>query len=195
MLSTGRSPGLRHGVITPRVRAGILEKLAILAALLRLIYLLTFCCYGTHPPGDARGRVDRARGDRRGGFREPSAPLELYATEHMLHAPYTLNARTADIVLEAIREVCIVRDWQLIAAHVRNTHVHCVVGGVEQPNRAIADFKAYASRALNKTEGYRKRWAREGSTRRLPNATSVDAAVRYVMYGHGEAMAVYASQR
>jgi hypothetical protein len=99
------------------------------------------------------------------------------------------------MVLEALREVCIVRDWQLIAAHVRSTHVHCVIGGVEQPNRAVADFKAYASRALNKAEGYRKRWAREGSTRRLPNPASIDAAVRYVVDGQGEAMAVYVSQR
>jgi len=110
----------------------------------------------------------------------------------MRQAPYRLDRRTADKVLEAIREVCVVREWQLVAAHVRRTHVHCVVDGVEYPNRAVADFKAYASRALNR-EGYRKRWAREGSTRRLANNAAVLSAVRYVTEGQGEAMAVYVS--
>jgi hypothetical protein len=83
------------------------------------------------------------------------------------------------------------RDWHLVAAHVRSTHVHCVVDGVGCPNRAIADFKAYASRASNQVEGYRRRWAREGSTRRLPNSAAVQAAVRYVVDRQGEAMAVH----
>jgi REP element-mobilizing transposase RayT len=108
----------------------------------------------------------------------------------MLQAPYSLDGRAARMVLEALREVCVMRDWQLVAAHVRSTHVHCVVGGVAQPNRAVADFKAYASRALNHAEGYRKRWAREGSTRRLQSSTAIQAAVHYVVDGQGEAMAV-----
>ncbi len=109
----------------------------------------------------------------------------------MLYTPYRLDRRAAGTVLQVLREVCVVRGWQLIAAHVRSTHVHCVVGDVALPNRAIADLKAYASRALNKAEGYRKRWAREGSTRHLANSASVRAAVRYVVDGQGEAMAVY----
>jgi len=84
----------------------------------------------------------------------------------MLHGPYLLNGQSAYRVLEALREVCAVRNWQLLAVHVRRTHVHCVVDGIDCPNRAIADFKAYASRALNRIEGYRKRWARQRSTLR-----------------------------
>lgn len=113
----------------------------------------------------------------------------------MLEAPYTLDWETAQRCLKAIREVCSVRDWQLIAAHVRTTHVHCVAGGIAEPNRAIADFKAYASRALNRTEGNRKRWAREGSTRRLAGSDAIRAAVRYVTEDQGEPMAVYIWRR
>jgi hypothetical protein len=90
-----------------------------------------------------------------------------------------------------MREVCVIRDWQLFAVHVRSTHVHCVVDGPEHPNRAVAEFKAYASRALNAKEGYRKRWAREGSTRRLPSIGAIRAAVRYVVEGQGDPMAAY----
>jgi REP element-mobilizing transposase RayT len=168
------------------------EKSESPRALNWLTYLLTFCCYGTHLPGSP-GWVDRTRGDHRGGYGETSAALERHARAHMLHAPYTLNRRCACSVLDAMREVCAIRDWQLVAAHVRSTHLHCVVDGVKCPNRAIADLKAHASRALNRTEKHRKRWAREGSTRRLPNAAAVVAAVRYVVDGQGDAMAVYVS--
>ena len=34
------------------------------------------------------------------------------------------------------------------------THVHAVVGQVPDANRAIADFKAYASRELNRRDGW-----------------------------------------
>jgi REP element-mobilizing transposase RayT len=111
----------------------------------------------------------------------------------MLEPPYRLDRHTACTVLKTLREVSAVRDWQLVAAHVRTTHVHCIVAGVAQPNRAIADFKAYASRALNRMEGYRKRWAREGSTRRLAGNAAVHTAVRYVVDSQGDAMAVYVS--
>jgi REP element-mobilizing transposase RayT len=108
---------------------------------------------------------------------------------------YRLSRDAAKAVLRVLREVCAVRSWQLIAAHIRSTHVHCVVGGVVDPNRAIADFKAYASRALNRDEPRRKRWAREGSTRRLSTPESIQAAVRYVADKQGEPMTVYVARR
>jgi len=61
------------------------------------------------------------------------------------------------------------------------------------PGHAIADFKAYASRALNKAEPPEKRWARGGNVRAL-STKAVDAAVRYVVDGQGEAMEVYVAQ-
>ena len=63
------------------------------------------------------------------------------------------------------------------------------------PNRVIADFKAYASRTLNRIEGNQKRWAREGSTRTLPTQEAIHAAVRYVAERQGAAMAVYVWHR
>ena len=138
------------------------EKSEAPLALNALTYLLTFCCYGTHLPGSP-GWVDRTRGDHRGGYGETSAALERHARDSMLHTPYALDVQSACTVLEAIRDVCAARNWQLVAVHVRSTHVHCVVDGLDNPNRAIADFKAYASRALNRVEEYRKRWARRSA--------------------------------
>jgi REP element-mobilizing transposase RayT len=160
-----------------------------------MTYLLTFCCYGAHLPGDARGWVERTRGEHRGKRRDPSESLERYARSRMCEDPYLLNRQSAATVSTVIQEVCSFRQWHLRAAHVRTNHVHCVVDDILHPNPAIADFKAYSSRVLNRTEGERKRWARAGSARRLVNVPAIQAAMRYVADKQGEPMAVYVAQR
>ena len=160
-----------------------------------MTYLLTFTCYGARLPGDQRGWTDRTRGDHCGGYREPSVGLERYAREAMLNDPYLLDQRRAHLVLATIQEVCTFRGWELLAAHVRTNHVHCVVSAPMHPSRAIADFKAYASRTLNAIEGIQKRWARGGSAHTLEAPHTIRAAVSYVVDGQGEAMAVYAWHR
>lgn len=152
-------------------------------------YLLTFNCYGTHLRGAENGSVDRARGGR-GGPIEASATLVGYANRAMTHSEASLDSRTALVVLRAIQEVCAFRNWTLLAAHVRSRHLHLVVDGIAETSGAIRDFKAYASRALNR-EGVRRRWARGGNVRLLPNPSAVRAAVHYVVDGQGPPMAVY----
>ncbi len=158
-----------------------------------MTYFLTFNCYGAWVPGDERGWVDRARGIDRGGYQDPNAGLARYARKIMPQEPYQLDAPRAQIVLDAICEVCQYRVWDLVAAHGRSTHVHVVVARLNDPDRAISDFKSYSSRALNQ-HGFetanRKRWARGGSTRQLPTAEAVRAAIRYVVDGQGDRMAV-----
>src|ERR1035438_8833216 len=68
----------------------------------------------------------------------------------MDQAPYHLDQIRRDAVLEAIQEVCVHRGWSLLAAHVRSNHVHTVVEAETPPERVMADFKAYASRRLNR---------------------------------------------
>jgi len=56
------------------------------------------------------------------------------------------------------------------------------------------DLKSYASRCLNRArldDRTRKRWARHGSTRWLWTPGNISAAIRYVIDGQGEAMAVF----
>ena len=58
-------------------------------------------------------------------------------------------------------------------------------------------FKAYASRALNGMALDRaecRRWARHGSTRHLWTSAAVSAAVHYIVWEQGEAMAVFQMQ-
>jgi REP element-mobilizing transposase RayT len=152
-------------------------------------YLLTFNCYGTHLRGAENGSLDRASGGR-GGPIEASANLVGYANRAMTHAEASLDLKEALLVLRAIQETCTFRKWTLLAAHVRSQHLHLVVDGIAESSGAIRDFKAYASRALNH-EGVRRRWARGGNARLLPNPRAVRAAVHYVVDGQGAPMAVY----
>jgi REP element-mobilizing transposase RayT len=148
-----------------------------------MVYLLTFNCYGTRLPGDKRGWVERA-----GGYRDPNPGLLKHCGEVMKQRPYLLDVAKAHIVLDAICEVCRFRNWDLIAAHVRTTHVHVIVDRLQNADRAIVDFKSYSSRVLG-SDGI-KRWSRGGSTRPLSTPEAVIAAITYVLAQQGEPMAL-----
>jgi REP element-mobilizing transposase RayT len=165
------------------------EKNPVAEPLQFVAYLLTFTCYGTHLRGAANGSADRPRKGR-GGPIEPSAALVDYGKRVMTHAEASLNTGESLAVLDAIRQTCTCRNWKLIAAHIRRTHVHLVVDGIADVSGTMRDLKAYASRALNR-EGARRRWARGGNASRLPDPNAVRAAVRYVVDGQGPPMAVY----
>ena len=172
------------------------EELSRGPALLPMTYLLTFSCYGTHVPGDNRGWADRARGNHRGGPQDPNSGLIGDSIAVMRQRPYQLDSPRARTALDAIREVCQFRSWDLLAAHVRTTHVHVVVTGPGDPGRAITDFKSYSSRALSR-QGFEapdcKRWSRGGSTRALATPDAIWRAITYVVDQQGEPMALYAT--
>ena len=110
--------------------------------------------------------------------------------------PYNLDQMRRDAVLKAIQEVCVHRGWCLLAAHVRTTHVHTVVEAEAPPERVMSDFKAYASRRLNRMgidQVDRKRWTRHGSTRWLWKPQHISAAIQYVVAEQGDALSVFES--
>ena len=112
----------------------------------------------------------------------------------MNQPPYELDSDNRAVVLRALEEVCRHRGWNLLAAHVRSNHVHVIVETEARPEKAMNDFKAYASRALNqlgRDEPGRRRWARHGSTRWLWKDPDVREAIRYVVEEQGEPMAVF----
>lgn len=157
-------------------------------------YFLTFACYGSHLHGEESGSIDRHH--NLVGARSLGADPQRVAAERlsMRQAPYEMDSDSRTVVLEAIREVCGRRDWNLFAAHVRSNHVHVVVEAEAAPERVMNDLKAYSSRALNQYEGDergRRRWARHGSTRWLWKDRDVREAMRYVVEEQGEPMAVF----
>jgi REP element-mobilizing transposase RayT len=109
----------------------------------------------------------------------------------MNQPPYEMASGSRAIVLQTLVEVCSHRGWSLLAAHVRTNHVHVIVEAEVPPERVMNDFKAYASRALNRFDGNesgRRRWAHHGSTRWLWKDQDVREAVRYVVEQQGEPM-------
>ncbi len=117
--------------------------------------------------------------------------------ERMKQPPYLLDQDSRVVVLQAIREVCLHRGSNLLAAYVRTTHVHVVVESEVRPEKIMNAFKSYASRGLNglKCEtSDRKRWARHGSTRWLWQDQDVRDAIRYVVEEQGEPMAVFVGE-
>jgi REP element-mobilizing transposase RayT len=161
---------------------------------LPLAYFITFGAYGTWVHGDERGSVDR-------GHNLPGTPY--LAPDHFRfeceqsrtsEQPYLMDEARRIHVLEAVRQACGKRGWDLLAVHVRQAHVHVVVAAADTPEKVMHALKGYASRRLNEAglDGRdRTRWARHGSTRYLWNRRAVDDAVTYVVDEQGAPMAVY----
>ena len=61
----------------------------------------------------------------------------------MIQTPYLLDRVSRATVLDALREVCLHREWGLLAAHVRTNHVHAVVEAEVRPEKIMNDFKSY----------------------------------------------------
>jgi REP element-mobilizing transposase RayT len=115
----------------------------------------------------------------------------------MLQQPYALDQTRRIVVLSALRQHCAHRGWNLLAAHVRSNHVHVVVEAEVRPEKIMTEFKAYASRELNRLGSDapdRKRWARHGSTRWLFEDQDVLEALRYVIEEQGEPLALFVKE-
>ena len=160
-------------------------------------YFVTFACYGAHLHGEESGSVDRRH--NLFGVRSVEEDPERVRAERrrMKEPPYEMDSISRAIVLQSLPEVCSYRGWNLLAAHVRTNHVHVVVEAGVPPEKVMNDFKAYASRALNRLDGNepgRRRWARHGSTRWLWSDQDVREAIRYVTEQQGEPMALFVGE-
>jgi REP element-mobilizing transposase RayT len=162
--------------------------------LIPLAYFITFHTYGTWLPGDEEGSVDDAHNAPGTPMLPPDPRRAAQARDLMDQPAYTLDAPRRNLVLQAIHEVCAYRGWDLLAAHVRTNHVHVVVRADLAPEKAMTDFKAYASRKLNDAgldQPERKRWTRHGSTRYIWSPAHMAAAINYVVHKQGAPMACY----
>jgi REP element-mobilizing transposase RayT len=136
--------------------------------------------------------VDRWHNQHGSPLQEPDAAREIRGKSRMLQAPYLLDAHRRSIVLSSIQQVCTHRNWTLLAAHVRTTHVHVVISSEENPEHVMTALKSYGSHTLNTLESSnQKRWARHGSTRYLWTNESILAAINYVMREQGDPLAVF----
>jgi len=116
-----------------------------------IAYLITFTTYGSWLHGDQRTTVDPEHNTFT-SLRIQSFPALKNHRENLLsHPPFKLDEPTRKIVLNAIIEVCRYRNWILHAIHIRTEHVHIVVSAPAPPEKVMNDFKAYSSRAINRS--------------------------------------------
>jgi REP element-mobilizing transposase RayT len=155
-------------------------------------WLLTWTTYGTWLPGDRRGFVSEVR-DEAGEkvlHNTPGTPcaadlpsLRAYAASIMTEAPVLLELAQAEALAEQLRETAGHRGWRLLALAVMANHVHVVVGvpGDPDPEKLLADFKAWGTRRLNDGWGRRGHWWTQGGSRRpKKTAAALRAAIQYV---------------
>jgi REP element-mobilizing transposase RayT len=156
-------------------------------------YFITFRCYGSWLHGED-GSVDREHNAPGSPLMEADRVRLNHVRGLMKDDVYVLDLPRQKVVLAALIETCLCRDWILIAAHARSSHVHVIVEGNRSPEYVMATLKSYASRALNRSHldaPGRRRWALHGSNRYLWHRDEVARAVEYVVNEQGEPMAVF----
>jgi len=112
---------------------------------MRPVYLVTFCCYGSVLPGQG-GSVDDDTNLYGSRYRPASIHLLRNSWSRMRDQPYLLSEPARRLVLSSILEVCAIRGWNLLAAHVRTNHAHAVLEADAIPEKVLLDFKVNSSR-------------------------------------------------
>src|ERR1043165_3399360 len=159
-----------------------------------LAYFITFTVYGVWLHGRESGSVDKQHNELGTPFLPPDSNQESKMHANMRESPYLLDEKRRAVVLETIQEVARHRHWQILACHVRTTHVHVIVTAHAKPEKGMSDVKAYASRRLKERLGESadcKRWTQHGSTRYLWTEEAVAEKVEYVVNGQGGPQAVF----
>jgi hypothetical protein len=174
-------------------------------------WLLSNTTYGSWLPGEARGSVTSVRDlrpdDTLTPFRfehdMPGEPwegpipgLHRSAQELMRGPPCYLSREQAEVVLAQFQETAKYRNWTLRAVAIMNNHFHIVVQvpGDPEPRKILADFKAYATRILNRRFGKplsETWWTDKGSKRKLPDSRALAAADNYVLFKQPHPLVVW----
>lgn len=152
-------------------------------------YLITFRTYGTWLAGDERGSIDKYHNSFHGPRAVTSRLRESEHRSRLKSPPFLLNARSRKLVELAIREVCDIREWALLASNVRTNHSHSVISGAASSKKMLNDIKAYSTRRLRENGEWtfdHSPWVDKGSRRNLWNETHIAAACDYVIYGQGD---------
>ena len=153
-------------------------------------YLITVRCFGTWLHGDERLAVDRHGLNVYGRQRRPvNAKLQEMMKLNMRQEPVILNDSQRAVVENAIIEVCLFRQYRLLAVSVRTNHFHVVVAAESKPEPIADAFKAYATRKLREAGSLArdvKPWARGRSRRYLWKPKHVARAIHYVLYEQGD---------
>lgn len=172
-------------------------------------WLFTNTTYGTWLPGNERGSVTSVRDISRGSRIEHDQPdtpweghipgIERSALALLKAPPIFLSLAQAEIVLAQFQETALYRDRTLHAVSIMPNHWHMVVTlpGDPDPDRVLSDFKAYASRVLNRKYGRptsKTWWTMRGSKRKLATEAALASAINYTLYKQPNPLVVWSPE-
>jgi REP element-mobilizing transposase RayT len=159
---------------------------------------VTWTCYGTWLPGDARGHVSNVLMPD-GGFEEkqnvPGTPIApgdalTQAQARALQKDETVWLTreqalcTATALVDAARD----RGWRILRASVMANHVHVVVYDCPDDGPAVRRvLKGVSQAALSRARGRPRRWWTQGGSDRYKHGwAAIEAAVTYVANQEGK---------
>ena len=123
-----------------------------------------------------------------------AANTHLYQQEQakLKSPPVFLNEAQRIVVLETIIQHCSIRQWQLLAAHVRSNHVHILVRADQDIGKVMNELKAWSTRKLRQ-QGHNitKVWTVGGSKRYVFTDAKLREKIHYVIYEQGRMMQHY----
>ncbi|MBN9656928.1 MAG: hypothetical protein J0H49_02045 [Acidobacteria bacterium] len=108
--------------------------------------------------------------------------------------PYLLGKPHRKLILETIRKTCESRNYELLAAHIRTTHLHVILDAPSDPAGSMGTLKLECTKALkaaNLATAADRIWANYGHIRILKSPYAITKAINYVLQGQGPPMETY----
>jgi|SRR5882757_7501227 len=115
-----------------------------------LAYLITFRTFGTWLHGDERASVDTHKNKNIYGAPKITANenLQNLMKANMSQSPVLLNKEQQSSVEEAIKQVCLNKNFRLYAINVRSNHVHTVVSAQLFPEPSLSFLRSMRQECL-----------------------------------------------
>ena len=158
-----------------------------------LAYFITFTTYGTWLHGDRRKSVMHKDGKPK--IIAPNLKLHKQMLSKLKNSPVYLNMAQRRIVLDTIIEHCLIKQWKLLAVHVRTNHVHLLVKAEQGIDTIMKGTKSWTTRNLRKAgHDIPKVWTTGGSKKYVFTNEKLKEKIHYVIHEQGEMMQYYLSE-
>ncbi len=155
-----------------------------------LAYFITFTTYGTWLHGDSRNSVIRNNGIPR--LIAPNSHPYQQKQQSLKYPQVRLNSNQRAIVLETIIQHSELKNWHLLAVHIRSTHIHAILRTSQKIGTVMTAMKSWSTRRL-RSNGYKipKFWTVGGSKRYIFTNAKLQQKIHYVIYEQGTPMQYY----
>ncbi|QOY90572.1 transposase [Paludibaculum fermentans] len=108
--------------------------------------------------------------------------------------PFLLEKPHRELILETIRKTSAATNYELLAAHIRTTHLHIILDTPSTPEQSMGDLKlacTMALKAANLADAEDRIWADYGHIRPLRSPYALTQAINYILNGQGAPMDIY----